>query len=75
MREKSSIVIFTGVCHLQLHSHTASMLNLNDFPMCQKRAGIQIQAAPLLEGIARERPMKAQQTGKDLEGTVVVCKV
>jgi hypothetical protein len=33
------------------------------------------EESPLLEAVARERPVKTQQAGKDFAGAVVICKV
>jgi hypothetical protein len=33
------------------------------------------EESPLLEAVTRERLVKRQQAGKDLEGAVVICKV
>jgi hypothetical protein len=33
------------------------------------------EESPLLEAVARERLLEAQQAGKDLAGAVVICEV
>jgi hypothetical protein len=35
----------------------------------------EVEESPLLEAVARERLMKAEQAGRRLRGTAVICKM
>jgi hypothetical protein len=43
---------------------------------CEERtSACEAEESPLLEVIARERPVKAQRAGKDFAGAVVICEL